>query len=144
MPELLRVRRWAGHDRASDPIDVKGLVHVAGGLSFDGSAGTLVAFSGPGGQTLLASVVSTGIRRWDAATGALLPAVAGGPDNTIFWVATSGLPYGRVLLAGAGNDRAVYRWDADTGQPVEPPPTVIATAQATGTVAIQPLPVTTS
>jgi WD40 repeat protein len=90
-----------------------------------------------------ASVVRAGIRRWDAATGALLPAVAGGPDNTIFSVATSGLPYGRVLLAGAGNDGAVYRWDADTGQPVDPL-TVIATAQATGTVAIQPLPVTTS
>src|SRR5260370_1122791 len=91
MVEVVAVRRWGGQDRASDPIDAEGLVHVGGGLSSDGSAGTLVAFSGPGGQTLLASVVRAGIRRWDAATGAAL----GGYQNS----------YGgagcRVAVAGA-------------------------------------------
>jgi WD40 repeat protein len=50
-----------------------------------------------------------------------MPAPAGVQGRTIWSVAAGELPDGRLMLAAAGNDWKVYRWDAVTGEQLGPP-----------------------
>jgi WD40 repeat protein len=74
----------------------------------------------PDGRTLLVAPTETGPARLDLATGLGLGPVTG--DTSEIWdVATVALPDGRVMIAGAGHDALVHRWDAATGAPIGEP-----------------------
>ena len=73
----------------------------------------------PDGQRILAVATEDGVEYWNAMTGEEAGALP--IEKTIWDLSTGTLPDGRVVLAGAGNDGAVYRWDATTGEPLGSP-----------------------
>lgn len=82
---------------------------------------TLAAARLSDGRGILVASTDDGIERLDVDSGA---AMAQHPDEktaTIWDVAAATLPDGRVIIAGAGHDWLVYRWDAETGEAVGEP-----------------------
>jgi WD40 repeat protein len=106
------IRRWDASSGAA-------LGEYADGDTYGGAIG-LSAADLPDGRRLLAAGHEDGIDCWDALTGERWP-LAGSAVGTVFSVAATPLPGGPVLIAGAGNDWLVYRWDAVARAPYGPP-----------------------
>lgn len=73
------------------------------------------------GRTILVAADEDGIARQEVVSGTEYPPSGDEQPFTIWDVATVTLPGGRVLIAGAGHDWLVYRWDAATGEAVGEP-----------------------
>jgi hypothetical protein len=73
------------------------------------------------GRTVLVTANEDGIARQDVVSGTVYSPSGDEQPVTIWDVATVTLPGGRVLIAGAGHDWLVYRWDAATGEAVGEP-----------------------
>ncbi len=70
----------------------------------------------PDGRRLLVSADDWGIHRMDLATGTTYPPTPAERTGTTLWdVTIVRLPDSRVVIAAAGHDGLVYRWDAATG-----------------------------
>lgn len=92
-------------------------------LAVESLAGTTL----PDGRALLVAGTHDGIERFDVSAGVACPRHADEETSTIWDVATVALPGGTdgsdgmVIIAGAGHDALVRRWDAATGQAVGMP-----------------------
>jgi WD40 repeat protein len=67
------------------------------------------------GRSIIVTAGEDGIHRWDATNGAACPRHPDERTMTIWDVAVAHLPNGRAIVAGAGHDGLVYRWDAASG-----------------------------
>ncbi|MEU6577617.1 WD40 repeat domain-containing protein [Streptomyces sp. NPDC046805] len=92
-------------------------------LEFDVPRGDLIVHDGvlaplPDGRVVLATSDPDGLRTWDVRTGQLEDRIS---DTTMWQVAATTSKDGRAVLAGAGIDGHLHRWDAATGEPVGAP-----------------------
>src|SRR5262249_39741835 len=84
-----------------------------------GGARAVVAFPGPGGQSLLATAGNDKtVRIWDPVTGLETREPLTGSDGGIRALAAFDGPSGRVLLATGGTDNLVRIWDPETGRQI--------------------------
>lgn len=75
----------------------------------------------PGGHGTVVAGGDYGISRLDLSTGVIHEATPDEEPTTIWNVAAVPLPDGRVIVAGAGHDGNVYRWEVTTGRAVGQP-----------------------
>jgi WD40 repeat protein len=81
----------------------------------------LAAWTGPDGQTILASAAGDGvIRVWDATAGALIGNPLTGAGAVLALAAWTGSD-GHTMLASTGYDGMIRRWDATAGTPLGNP-----------------------
>lgn len=116
-----RIRRFDARD--GEPLGDPERPWQAGGYG-------LAAAPLPDGRVILAAASDWGITRQDVVSGTEYPAGDDDDDEddeddedncTIWDVAMAAPPGGPVIIAGAGHDWTVRRWDAGTGRPVGKP-----------------------
>ena len=106
-----RIRRWD----ATTGTQI-GISFIGGRLRRRGVewVNALVSWTGPDGDTVLASGSTNGIRRWDATAGTEIGKPLSRHTGIEALVAWTG-PDGHMMLASADSDETIRRWDATAG-----------------------------